>query len=323
MNFLSKRLGLMLSATIFPALLFAQDFPAKQPLRIIVPYPAGGITDRIARDTAAEMQKRIKQTVMVENKAGAAGNIGFEYASRQPADGYTLVMAPASNLTVQSELFKKLPYSLERDFAPLSLLVVTPQVLVTHPSVQAKSVKELVELSKKTPGKVNYGATIGSYSHLAGEHLRAISGADFTNVPYQGFAPAINDLIGGQTQFMFNEVTAVYQNVDTGKLKAIAVAYKTRSPLMPNVPTFAEAGFPDFEVTSWYALIGRAGTPKPVMDLLAKTLQEIMKDPDFKKRYADIGALTVGSTPDELAAFIKSESVKWTELIKKVGIEPN
>ncbi len=321
-NGLARRLAFAACAIALSASAMAQEFPAKT-IRIVVPYPAGGITDRIARDAAIELQKRFKQTVVVENKGGAAGNIGFEYVARQPADGYTLLMAPASNLTVQPALFKKLGYNLETDFAPLSLLVLTPQVLAVHPSVAVGSVKELVELSKRTPGKINYGMTIGSYAHLASEDLRALSTADFTSVSYQGFAPAINDLLGGQTQFMFNEVSSVLQYAAAGKLKPLAVAYKARVPWMPDVPTFAEAGYPDFEVTSWYAMVIRSGTPKPVVDRISSQLQEIMKDPEFKKRYYDIGAFTVGSTPDELATFIKSESVKWTQLIKKVGIQPN
>lgn len=300
----------------------AQDYPSK-PIRIVVPYPAGGITDRIARDAGAELQKRLKQPVVVENKAGAAGNIGFDYVARQPADGYTLLMAPASNLTVQPALFKNLTYSLEKDFAPLSLLVLTPQLLVVHPGVPVNSVKDLVEHSSRNPGKVNYGMTIGSYAHLGSEELRAAAKADFTSVPYQGFAPAINDLLGGQIQFMFNEVTAVLQHTSSGKLKPLAVAYKTRVPWMPNVPTFAEAGYRDIEVTSWYAMVTRAGAPKPVIDLLSRTFQDIMKDPEFKQKYYDIGAFTVGSTPEELASFIKSESAKWTGLIRQVGIQPN
>lgn len=306
--------------TALPAL--AQEFPNK-PLRIIVPYPPGGITDRIARDTAAEMQKRLKQPVFVENKSGAAGNIGFDYASKQASDGYTLVLAPASNLTVQNSLFKKLTYSIDRDFLPLSLLIRTPQVLTTHPAVPARTVKELVELSKKQGSRINYGGTIGSFIHLGSEQLRTNSGADFTFVSYQGLGPAINDLLGGQIQFMFNEVTSVMQTVATGQLRPLAVAYNTRVPWMPNVPTFAEAGYPEIEVTSWYAMVTRAGTPKPVVDLLVRTLQDIMRDAEFKKRYYDIGAFTVGSSPEELAGFIKSESEKWTRLVIQVGIEPN
>jgi tripartite-type tricarboxylate transporter receptor subunit TctC len=165
--------------------------------------------------------------------------------------------------------------------------------------------------------------TIGSYAHLASEELRRLSTADFTGVPYQGFAPAINDLLGGQIQFMFNEVIAVMPHAAAGRLRPLAVAYKTRLPWLPDVPTFAEAGYPEIEVVSWYAMVGRAGTPQPIIDTVSRCLQDVMRDPALKKRYYDIGAYTVGSTPEELAAFIDSESAKWTALIGPLGIRPN
>lgn len=300
----------------------AQDYPSKT-VRLVVPYPAGGIADKVARETAEELGKRLNQPFVVENRSGAAGNIGFDYVARQPADGYTLLLAPASNLTVQPALFKSLSYDLEKDFTPVSLLVLTPQVLLVHPSVPATTPKELIDYSKKNPGKVNFGVSLGAYSHLAGELLKTQTGADFTAIPYQGAAPAMNDLLAGQTQFIFNEVITAIPNVQGGKLKPLAVAYKSRAPWLPNVPTFAELGFPGFEVTSWYALVARSGTPKPIVDKLSKELAAIMQNPEFKKRYDAIGAFTIGSTPEELGAFIRSETVKWTAVVKQAGIQPN
>lgn len=311
-----------IAALLVTGAALAQDYPSKT-IRMVVPYPAGGIADKVARETADELAKRWKQPVVVENRTGAAGNIGFDWVARQPADGYTLLLAPASNLTVQPALFKQLSYDLEKDFAPVSLLVLTPQVLLVNPTVPAATPKELIEYSKKNPGKVNFGVSLGAYSHLAGELLKSQTGADFTAIPYQGAAPAMTDLLAGQTQFIFNEVITAIPNVQAGKLKPLAVAYKNRAPWLPNVPTFAEVGFPGFEVTSWYAVVARSGTPKPIIDKLSKEMHDIVQSPEFRKRYDDIGAFTVGSTPEELGSFIKSETVKWTAVVKQAGIQPN
>ena len=309
-------------ALLLPAAAWSQEYPTRT-IRMVVPYPAGGIADKVAREASEELGKRLKQTVVVENRAGAAGNIGFDYVSKQPADGYTLLLAPASNLTVQPALFKSLSYNLEKDFTPVSLLVLTPQVMLVHPSVPVNSPRELVEYSKNNPKKVNFGITLGSYAHLAGEMLKTLTDADFTAIPYQGAAPALNDLLGGQTQFIFNEVITAIPHIQGNRLKPLAVAYRSRAPWLPNVPTMAEVGYPNFEVTSWYAVVARSGTPKPIIDLVARELNAIVQSPEFKKRYNDIGAFTVGGTPEELGAFMRSESLKWTAVVKQAGIQPN
>ncbi len=302
--------------------LAADDFPSK-PLKLVVPYPAGGIADKIAREAAEQLALRLKQPVVVENRSGAAGNIGFDYVARQPADGYTWLLAPASNLTVQPALFKNLSYDLARDFTPVSLLVQTPQVLLVNPTVPVKSMRELIDYSKQNPGKVNYGVSLGSFPHLAGELLRSQTGANFTAIPYQGLAPALVDLLSGQTQFIFNEVVTALPQVQSGKLKPLAVAYHTRVPWLPQVPTAAEAGFPGFEVTSWYGVVVRSGTPGAIVNRVSQELQAIVQAPEFKKRYDDIGAFTVGNSPEAFGRFIQSETVKWTAVVKQAGIEPN
>jgi tripartite-type tricarboxylate transporter receptor subunit TctC len=322
MKSLPHRLAATLALLVAATAAMAQDFPTKT-IHLVVPYPAGGIADKVAREAADELGKRLKQSVVVENRAGAAGNIGFDYVARQPADGYTLLLAPASNLTVQPSLFKTLSYDLAKDFTPVSLLVLTPQVLLVHPSVPVNTPKDLVEFSRKNPGKVNFGVSLGAYSHLAGELLKSQTGADFTAIPYQGTAPAMNDLLAGQTHFIFNEVITSIPNVQAGKLKPLAVAYRSRAPWLPNVPTMAEMGFPGFEVTSWYAVVARSGTPRPIVDRISKELASIVQSPEFKKRYDDIGAFTIGSTPEELGTFIKSETTKWTAVVKQAGIQPN
>jgi tripartite-type tricarboxylate transporter receptor subunit TctC len=297
-------------------------YPART-IRVVVPYPAGGIADKIAREVAEQLQQRLKQPVVVENRSGAAGNIGFDFVARQPADGYTLLLAPASNLTVQPALFKQLSYDLARDFTPVSLLVQTPQVLLVNPKLPVNTPHELIDYSKKNPGKVNYGISVGAYSHLAGELLKTQTGADFTAIPYQGSAPALNDLLAGQTQFIFNEVVTAIPFVKAGTLRPLAVAYKTRAPWLPDVPTTAEAGLPDFEVTSWYGVVVRSGTPAPLVQRLSRELRDIVQGADFRKRYDDIGAFTVGSSPEEFGRFIRSETVKWTAVVKRAGIQPN
>jgi tripartite-type tricarboxylate transporter receptor subunit TctC len=300
----------------------AQHYPEK-PIHIIVPYPAGGMPDRIARDLAQGLNARLNQAVIVENRGGAAGNIGFDYVARQPADGYTLLLAPASNLAVQDALFKSLPYNLKTDFAPISLLIQSPQVLVVNTDVPVRTTQELVKYSKERPNKVNFGVTIASFSHLSGEMLAAASGASFTAIPYQGSNLAMNDLLAGQVQFMFNDIVNLYPFIKAGKLRPLAVAYKSRVPLLPDVPTMAEAGFPGFEAVSWYALIARNGTPRPVIDLLSKESSAIIQSAPVRKRYEEIGAQAVGGTPEQLNAFIKSEAIKWTAVVRQVGIPPN
>lgn len=324
MTSINRRLIAALPLLLAATSLWAQDYPAAgKTIHMVVPYPAGGIADKVAREASEELGKRWKTSVVVENRSGAAGNIGFDWVNRQPADGYTLLLAPASNLTVQTSLFKTLPYDLDKDFVPVSLLVQTPQVLLVNPAVPVSTPKELIEYSKANPKTVNYGVTLGSYAHLAGELLESQTGADFNAVPYQGAAPAMNDLLGGQTQFIFNEVITAIPHIQGAKLKPLAVAYKTRAPWLPNVPTMAEMGYPGFEVTSWYAVVAKSGTPQAIVDKVSKELHDIVQSPEFKKRYDDIGAFTVGSTPAELGSFIKSETVKWTAVVKQAGIQPN
>ncbi|MGA0572848.1 Bug family tripartite tricarboxylate transporter substrate binding protein [Variovorax sp. VNK109] len=327
MNTPSRRflLNLWAALAIFPTaslLAVAQDFPAR-PIRVVVPYPPGGAADKLARDVAADLQKRVNQPVYVENRQGAAGNIGFDAVARMPADGYTLLMAPASNLTVQSVLFKKLSYDLDKDFAPVSVLLQTPQVLVVNAALPVNNVKELVQYARKNPGKTNFGAITGAYQHLAGEMLKTQTGADFEPVAYQGPAPALNDLLGGQTQFMFTEMMNVLPHVSSGKLRPIAVTSRTRTPWMPQVPTMSELGFTDFEVSTWYSFVIHSGTPKPAVDYLSREIRAVLAAPDFRKRYEDVGAFTVGSTPEEMQDFVRKESVRWQAVVKRVGIQPN
>ncbi len=300
----------------------AQDYPNKT-VRIVVPYPAGGIADKIAREVAQDLSRRWSQGVIVENRAGAAGNVGMDYVAKQPADGYTLALAPASNLTVNDVLFKSLSYDIRRDFAPISLLISTPQMLVTHPGVGAKTMKEFLAYAKANPAKANFGSPgIGSFSHLAGEWLGFESGVKMLHVPYQGLAPAVNDLLGGSISFMFCEVITASPHIRGGKFTPIAIAHGTRAPWFPEVPTTAEAGFPGIQVSSWYGLMGRTGTPGPVLAKITRDVRDFMHGAEMKKRYDEIGAYAIGSTPEDFFAFMKGETGKWVGLVKKVGIQP-
>jgi len=299
----------------------ADDWPAR-PLRVVVPYPPGGVADRLARDVAAALQVRLGQPVIVENKSGASGNIGFESVARSPADGHTLVLAPASNLTIQKALFKHLAYDPERDFVPVSLLVQTPQVLVVHPSVDAGSVAQFVELARRRPGTTNFGVVNGAFQHIAGEMFKSQARTDSQAIAYQGPAPALNDLLGGQIQFMFTEAMNALEYVKAGKLKALAVTSRTRFPSLPDVPTMTELGYADFDVATWYAIVVRQGTPQPLVDRLSGELRAIVSTPAFRSRYEGFGAASVGSTPGETAAFVHGESVRWTALVKRFGVTP-
>lgn len=317
-----KRWFLALAVAAFASSAAAQDYPSKL-VRIVVPYPAGGIADKIARELALDLGRRWSAGVIVENRTGAAGNVGMDYVAKQPADGYTLVLAPASNLTVNDVLFSNLSYDIRKDFAPVSMLISTPQVLVTHPSVGAKDVKELAAFLRANPARANYGSPgVGSFSHLAGEMLGFELNEKLLHVPYQGLAPAVNDLLGGNISMMFCEVITAVPHIRNGKMTPIAIAHSTRAPWLPNVPTTAEAGLPNVIVSSWYGLMARAGTPAPVMGKIVKDVREIMQSAEMKKRYDDIGAYAVGNSPDEFSAFIKSETDRWVGLIKRVGIKP-
>jgi len=318
-----KRLLLALSIAVLSAHAAAQEAYPSKTVRIVVPYPAGGIADKIAREVAQDLGKKWNQSVIVENRTGAAGNVGMDYVAKQPADGYTLVLAPASNLTVNDVLFKNLTYDIRKDFAPVSLLISTPQMLVTHPGVGAKTMKDFIAYARANPTKANYGSPgVGSFSHLAGEWLGFESGVKMLHVPYQGQAPAVNDLLGGSISFMFCEVITAAPHVRAGKFTPIAIAHGTRAPWFPEVPTTGESGYPSIQVSSWYGLMGRAGTPGPVMNRIIRDVRDIMHGAEMKKRYDEIGAYAIGSTPEDFSAFMKGETDKWVGLVKRVGIQP-
>ena len=299
---------------------FAQEAWPTKPVRIIVPFPAGGVADLAPRVVGQKLSEKWGQPVIVENKAGAAGNIGMGEGARAAPDGYTLVLAPTGNLTVNPFLFK-LPFDTAKDLAPITLLATSPNVLVVNPSVPARTFRELIDYAKANPGKLNFASPgAGSGAHLAGELLNMEAGIEATHVPYKGLAPAVTDLLGGQVQMMFAGISTVIQHVKSGKLVALAIASPKRSPQLPDVPTVAESGLPGFDVTSWYGLVTRAGTPPAIIDKIQRDAAEVLRDPEVRNRFAGLGLEPGGNTPAEFEAMIASESRKWGDIVRKAHI---
>jgi tripartite-type tricarboxylate transporter receptor subunit TctC len=298
----------------------ADIYPAK-PVRIIVPYPAGGVADLLPRLVGQKVSEKWGQPVIVENKAGASGNIGMAAGAQAEPDGYTLVLAPTGNLTVNPALFPDLPFDTQRDFTPVTLLAESPNLLVVHPSVPARNFGELIAYAKSNPGKLNFASPgAGSGAHLAGELLNMDAGIRTVHVPYKGLAPAVNDLLGGQVQMMFAGISTVIQHVRGGKLVAIAMAGPKRNPQLPDVPTVAESGLAGFDVTSWYGIVVRSETPPTVVDKIQRDMAEALRDEAVRAKLAGLGLEPVGNTPAEFDALIKAQTRKWTDIVRKAGI---
>ena len=298
----------------------AQEYPVK-PVRIVVPFAAGGVADLLPRIVAERLTQKWGQPVIVENKVGAAGNIGMAEGARAAPDGYTLLLAPAGNLTVNPKLFPNLPFDTHRDLTPITLLAQSPNVLVVHPSVPAKSFRELLGYAKANPGKLNFASPgEGSGAHLAGELLNLEAGIKAVHVPYKGIAPAVNDLLGGQVQMMFAGISTVIQHVRSGKLVALAIASPRRNPQLPDVPTVAESGLPGFEVTSWYGIVVRSGTPGAIVQKIQRDMAEALQSPEVKEKLSGLGLEPVGNSPAEFDALIKSDTKKWGGIVEKAGI---
>jgi tripartite-type tricarboxylate transporter receptor subunit TctC len=311
---------LAMLAALLPALAAGQGYPSK-PVYIVNPFAAGGPVDLLARAVGQKLHEAWGQPVIVDTRAGAAGNIGIEYAARQPADGYVLLVMPTGNAVVNPHLYAKLPYDTFRDFAPVTLLATVENALVVHPGVAAKSVPELIALAKANPGKLTFASPgVGSQAHIAGEMLKSMAGVDMVHVPYKGIAPAMNDLLGGQVSSMFLSMSSALSQVQTGKLRALGVASLKRSSAAPDLPTIAEQGLPGFEAVSWYALMAPAGTPPDVIEKIATESARALRDAAVRDRLLGVGANPVGGTPAELAATLKGEYARWGDFIRKTGI---
>jgi len=314
-----KRIVCLLAALSFAAGAAAQAYPSK-PIRLIVPFPAGSTPDIVGRTLGQKLAEAWGQPVVAENKTGAGGNIGTAEAAKSAPDGHTLVIGINGPVAVNKALYKSLPYDPEKDLAPVSLLAVGAQMLAVHPSVPAANLGEFVDYVRRNPGKLSYGSVgAGSGSHLTMELLKSQAKLDLAHVPYRGFPPAVQDLLAGNIHATFAIVPAVLPNVKAGKLKGIAVTSEKRSELAPEVPTVAEQGFPRFDATVWIGLLAPAGVPKDVFGKLAAETQKAMADPELRKRLGGLGFEVVGGTPEQFASFIKSETEKWTGIVKLTG----
>ena len=296
----------------------AGDFPNKA-IRIVVPFPPGGATDAAARLVATQMSEKWGQPVVVDNRAGAGGNVGSDMVAKSAPDGYTLVMGVTGSHAINTSLYSKMPYDPVADFVAISQVAVVPNVLVVHPSVPANNLAELVALAKREPGKLNYASLgNGTAAHLGMEMLKSAAGIEITHVPYKGSAPAVSDLLGGQVQMMVDGLPSALPHIKAGKLRAIALTSLHRAPALPDLPTIAER-YPGFYADAWSGLFAPAGTPQPVVDKLSAEVQRILKLPEVREKLAALGAEPVGSTQAEFAAHVKREIDKWAKVVKSSG----
>jgi tripartite-type tricarboxylate transporter receptor subunit TctC len=292
------------------------------PTRIMVGFAPGGGTDILARVIAEKLTTMWGTTVIVENKAGATGVIASDYVAKQPADGKTLLMAHINSHAIAPSLFQKMPYVVERDFTPITLVGITPNLLICSEKQAARTVEEMVALCKKNPGKISFGsAGNGSAQHLALEMFKLAAGIDAIHVPYKGSGPMLTDLIGGQIDYSFDTMTAATPHVKSGKAIAIAQTRLARSPAHPKVPTIAESGYPGYEATTWYGLVGPAKLPAAMVDRMNADFNTVLKMPDVAERFAQYGAEDGGGTAEKFASFIQSESKKWAKVIKDANVK--
>ena len=296
----------------------AQDAWPNRSVRMVVPFAAGGATDVVARALGKDLSELWGQPVVVDNRVGAGGSIGAEVVAKSPADGYTLLLASGA-LTINPHLYAKLPFDTQKDFIPVTNVASGPQLLVVHPGVQAKSVKDLIALAKAKPGTVNFGsAGIGSQTHLAAENFVDAAGINATHVPYKGEGPALADLIAGQIQFVVANIAAAVPHVNNGTIRALAVTSLTRSPLLPDVPTVAESGLAGFENSGWFGLLVPAGTPQSVVNKIHADTVKVLERREMKERLSVQGMVPVGNTPAAFANAMQDESKRWAEVVKAV-----
>ena len=296
------------------------QYPVK-PIRIIVAYTPAGTTDILARAIGQKFTEAWKQPVIVENRPGANGNIGTEVAAKAPPDGYTLLMGTAGTHGVNPGLYPKLPYDAVKDFAPISLTAVVPNILVVTNALPVKNVQELIAYAKKNPGKLTFGSPgIGSTGHLSAELFKTLAGIDMTHVAYKGSAPTLQDLMGGQIQVVIDNIPPYLPQVKAGKIRALAVTPAKRSPAAPELPTMAEAGVKGYDAASWFGLLAPAGTPPEIVAQLSEETRRILNLPDVREKLLSLGAQPAGSTPEEFARFIDAEIAKWGRVIRSANV---
>ncbi|WP_066270731.1 tripartite tricarboxylate transporter substrate binding protein [Hydrogenophaga palleronii] len=315
-----KTILLAMAATLGVATTaMADDYP-NRPIRVIVPFPAGQASDTIVRLVGDQLGRRLGQPIVVENKPGAGGNLGTEQGARAAADGYTLTIATAA-LPISKLVYRKLAYDPVKDFDPVTLMTVTPLVLVTRPDLPVNSVKELVELARKTPGKLTFASSgLGTSHQLSSELLKALADVDILHVPYRGSAPAHLDLMSGRVDMMFDNIVPVTPHIQSGKLKALAVTTKERAPAMPGVATMAESGYASFEAVAWFGVLAPAGTPAPIVDKLSREINAVLKMPEVNAKLVSMGANVTGTSPAEFRGFMAAEINKWVPVVQRAKI---
>ncbi len=297
----------------------AQAYPTK-PIRLVVPVPAGGPPDILAREVAQKLTEAWGQAVVVDNRPGAGGNIGSELVAKSPPDGYTLLMGTVGTHAINPSLYAKMPYDHVQDFTPVILVAGVPNVLVVNPALPVSSVQGLIAYAKANPGKLNFASSgNGTSIHLSGELFKVMTGVDMTHVPYKGSSPALRDLMGGQVQLMFDNLPSSLALIKAGKLKALAVTSAARAAALPDVPTVAEAGLPGFEASSWFGVLGPAGTPPAIVAKLNGEIAKWLATPEAKDKLLSQGAITAGGTPEDFVRHIATETAKWQRVAKASG----
>ena len=306
--------AILLSSTVF-----AEAYPSK-PVRLIVTYPPAGSSDLMGRILGQKLAELWGQPVIVENKPGAAGSIGMDYAAHQPPDGYSFVIGNLGPVAV-NPILSKVPYDVERDFVPVSLIATGPNVLVVNPKTPVRTLGELIAYARANPGKLNFGSGgPGSVAHLSGEMLKSLAHVDIVHVPYKGGILSVNDLIAGHVQMVFSDALPVMQHIRAGTLRALAITSPERSPLVPDVPTCVESGLPGLVAVNWWGVLLPAGTPKAVADKFYSDLVKVMHDPDVKEKFAQLGVEAMSGTAEQFAAYMRTETAKYAKLIKEANI---
>ncbi len=304
-----------------PSLATAQAYPAK-PIRWISPWPAGGANDIFSRAIGQKIGESLGQQVLVDNRPGAAGTIGTDIAAKAPADGYTLVMGSSPTHAIAPALYPALPYDPLRDFSAVTLVGSVPNVLVLHPSVPAKTVKEFIAVAKARPGKLNFASTgNGTSQHLSAELFKFMAGLDMVHIPYKGTAPALTELVAGQVDLAFENMPALIPHIQAGRLRALAVTTTKRSAVMPELPTIAEAALPGYDASVWFGVFAPAGTPRPVVDRLHGEILKALQTQDLKSRMVAMGTDVSGIGPDDFSAYVRKEIPKWANLVKAAGVK--
>ncbi|WP_439576792.1 Bug family tripartite tricarboxylate transporter substrate binding protein [Elioraea sp.] len=320
---LTRRL-VVAAAAFLPAAAQAQSWAPSRPVRMVVPFPAGGATDVVARVLGEHMSATLGQPVVVENRTGAGGNVGAENVVRSPADGHTLLMGTMGGLTINPHLYRGMTFDPARDLAGVGMAFETVHVLIVHPSVQATTVAELVALAKAQPGRLAYGsAGAGSSTHMVAELFRLTAGVELTHVPYRGSAPALNDTVAGTVHLMLDQLPSCIGQVQAGRVRALAVTGSARHPLLPEVPSMAEAGLAGASATSWGAVMAPTGTPAPAIARLNAALNAALADPSVRARLVQAGADPVSSTPDAVAERMRAETAMWGRVVREANITVN